>query len=61
MKKYLGLVALSAALAGVITVFIAGHRNGSVAAGTTLGTAIDDSVAATRVRFALVASRNIGA
>lgn len=61
MKKYLGLVALSAALAGVITVFIAGHSKGSVAAGTTLGTAMDDSVTATRVRFALVASRHIGA
>lgn len=61
MKKYLGLVALSAALAGVITVFIAGHSSGSVAAGTTFGTATDDSVAATRVRFALVVSRNIGA
>ena len=64
MKVRLGLLFLSTALAGVMTIFIAGcnqpqETTGTPPPSTTVGTEIDDSVVTARVKSALLADPDV--
>ncbi len=64
MRTRPGLLVLSTALAGVMTIVIAGCNKPQQATGTpppstTVGTEIDDSVVTTRVKSALVADPDV--
>ena len=64
MRIRLGLLVLSTALAGVMTIFIAGCNKPREATGTpppstTVGMEIDDSVVTARVKSALLADPNV--
>jgi hyperosmotically inducible protein len=64
MRTRLGLLVLSTALAGVMTIFIAGCNKPPEATGTpppstTVGTEIDDSVVTARVKSALLADPDV--
>ena len=64
MKPNLGLLVLSTALVGAMTIFVAGcskssDTTGTPAPSTTVGTEIDDSVVTTRVKSALLADPDV--
>ena len=64
MRAHLGSLFLITALAGVMTIFIAGcnrpqEATGTPTPGTTVGTEIDDSVVTARVKSALVADPDV--
>lgn len=64
MKTRFGLVALNTALAGALSLFVAGcdkptDATGVPAASTTVGTEIDDSVVTSSIKSALLAEPNI--
>ncbi|MDO8450999.1 MAG: BON domain-containing protein [Rhodoferax sp.] len=64
MKPNLGLLVLSTALVGAMTIFAAGcskysDTTGTPAPSTTVGTEIDDSVVTTRVKSALLADPDV--
>ena len=64
MKTSLSTIVLSTALAGVMTVFVAGcnrpsDTTGSPPPSTTVGTELDDSVVTTRVKSALLADPDV--
>lgn len=64
MKPNLGLLVLSTALVGAMTISVAGcskssDTTGTPAPSTTVGTEIDDSVVTTRVKSALLADPDV--